>query len=71
MKGKCIFTSNEINQLRKLIELRIKAPSNEQKKYRDGMRSIGFYGGDDWGIRDLQIRDLENLIETNKIKIID
>ena len=33
------------------------------------MRSIGFYGGDDWGIFDCQESDLDRLIDSGLIKV--
>ncbi|MDR1699272.1 MAG: hypothetical protein LBR75_05575 [Prevotellaceae bacterium] len=54
-----------------MIILRNQTESSEQKAIRDKMRAIGFYGGDDWGIYDLQVRDLENLIESGRIKVLE
>lgn len=70
MKGKDTFTAAEIADLRELIRLRVKAHTkSEQKRIRDKMRKIGFYGGDDWGIRDYQETDLDRLISCGQIKI--
>jgi hypothetical protein len=71
MKGKDTYTSAEINKLKELINLRIRTPSSGQKSIRDKMRAIGFYGKDDWGITDLQIADLNSLITSNRIKVVD
>ena len=71
MKGKNIFTEKEIDELKRLITLRANSTSkSEQKKLRDKMRKIGFYGRDDWGINDCQIADLERLIYEGRIKVI-
>ncbi len=71
MKGKSVFTEAEINKLRELIKIRNRTNSSQQKAMRGKMRAIGFYGKDDWGIVDLQISDLEDLIKDRKIKIAD
>jgi uncharacterized protein YjhX (UPF0386 family) len=70
MKGKSVFTSKEIENLESLIKLRVAAPSSEQKKIRDKMREIGFYGRDDWGIHDCKIEDLRKLITTKMITVV-
>ncbi len=73
MKGKDVFTKNEIDRLKSLIAER-NAPSTSrsgQKRIRDEMRKIGFYGGDDFGIYNLQLVDFENLIMSGRIKISD
>lgn len=71
MKGKREFTAEEIAKLQELIKERQKASSNKQKSIRDRMRKIGFYGRDDWGIHDCQLPDLEELIKSGRIKIVD
>lgn len=71
MKGKNIFTKEEAQKLRELISLRVKTgPKEEQKKIRDKMRKISFYGSD-YGIRDCQLSDFEGLISCGAIKVID
>lgn len=71
MKGKDTFTKFEIEQLRSLIQRRISAEKYDQKKIRDRMRNIGFYGKENFGITNLQPDDFEQLIATGKIKICD
>ena len=71
MKGKDRFTSAEIVELRELITERQNAPRNNQKQLRNRMRKIGFFGRDDWGIIDCNLDDLDKLIDTGRIKIID
>ena len=71
MKGKNVFTVEEIEALKKLISLRVKVDDKAtQKKIRDVMRRIGFYGGDDFGVYDCQIYDLERLIRNGEITVI-
>ncbi len=71
MKGKNTFTQKEIDELERLITLRVNSTSkSEQKKLRDKMRKIGFYGGDDFGINDCKVADLERLISIGRIKVI-
>lgn len=69
MKGKNTFTQTEINQLEKLIQLRVNADPSEQKTIRNQMRKIGFYGRDDFGILDLKLCDLKQLRQLGRIKV--
>lgn len=69
MKGKDTFTQKEIAELKRLINLRIKALGNEQINIRNKMREIGFYGRDDWHIYNLQPYHLDNLIKDGLIKV--
>lgn len=74
MKGKSIFTKAEINRLFELIKQRRNASGNKQKgsSIRNKMRKeIGFYGQDDWGIRDCKESDLQRLIDNKQIIVID
>ena len=70
MKGKNQFTQAEIDHLRVLIRLRVKADKTNQKRIRDQMRKIGFYGRDDFGITDLQESDLDRMIRDKRITVI-
>ncbi len=70
MEGKNTFTISEIKQLEELIILRNKVDASKQKSVREKMRKIGFYGKDDWGLNDLQIKDLNGLIKSGRIKVI-
>ena len=70
MKGKNQFTKEEIEELKELIALREKSGRLEQKRIRDKMRRIGFYGRDDYGINDCTVSKLENLINCGLIKMI-
>ena len=69
MKGKNTFTAKEIDNLKQLIRLRVNADRDDQKRIRNVMRRIGFYGSD-FGIFDCQVSDLEGLIRSGVIKVI-
>lgn len=69
LKGKNIFTQDEISELKRLIKERIKADRSRQKVVRAKMRRIGFYGSHDFGIIDLQPEDFERLIRSGRIKV--
>lgn len=71
MKGKNEFTKAEIAQLKSLIAERCKAESSKQKSIRAEMRKLGFYGGDDFGIKDLTIEKFEELIKKGDIVILE
>lgn len=71
MKGKDTFTVQEIELLKNLICQRVNADRSTQKKIRNKMRKIGFFGGDDYGIKDCQVSHLENLIESGMIKVVE
>ena len=70
MKGKNTFTVSEINELKRLIALLVKADRSTQKSIRAKMRRMGFYGWDDYGIKDCQPEDLDKLIKNGEIKVI-
>ena len=70
MQGKNQFTQAEIDRLRELIRQRVKADRSKQPGIRRKMRSIGFYGRDDFGITDLQESDLDRLIRDKRITVI-
>lgn len=46
MKGKNEFSRKEADEICALIEKKLKASENEQKKIRDNIRSLGFYSTD-------------------------
>lgn len=71
MKGKNQFNTVELKEIRDLIRRRVTAPSNEQKSIRRKMRLLGFYGHDDFGIKNCQESDLERLISEKRIIITD
>lgn len=70
MKGRCVYTFLEIERLKMLIIQRNKADRDKQKSIRRQMRELGFFGGDDFGIRDCKLEDLDRLIRSGKIKVI-
>ena len=71
MKGKNAFTEQEIEELRELIRKRVKADSSMQKRIRDKMRAIGFYGRDDFGIVDMTVEKFDKLIADERIIVKD
>lgn len=72
LKGKDKFTQEEIKELERLIRLRCNAQSKgEQKKLRDAMRAIKFYGRDDWGISNMTIEKFHNLLRDKLITCTD
>lgn len=70
MKGKNVFSKQEAEQIERLISQRCSAESSQQKKIRDKMRAIGFYGSD-YRISDMTIPKFHQLIESKQIEIID
>lgn len=64
------FTKEEIEQLEKLIRLRVTSDRNSQKRIRANMRDIGFYGSN-YGITDMTIDKFHILIEQGRIKVVN
>lgn len=71
MKGKDTFSQEDFDELIALIRERSNVPSRQQKKLRDRMRNMGFYGRDDWGITDCKVEDILQLVKTGHIRILD
>lgn len=71
MKGTNVFTKSEINELRELIRQRVKADRSTQKSIRNKMRSIGFYGRDDFDIVDMTVEKFDKLIADERIIVKD
>jgi hypothetical protein len=46
MKGKATFTRSEADEICRLIEEKVKADTNGQKRIRDRIRKLGFYASD-------------------------
>lgn len=69
MKGKNIYTQQEIEQLRDLIREKNRASADERKRIRQKMRKMGFWGSKDWGIIDCSETDLDELIKSGRIKV--
>lgn len=70
MKGKRVFTANEVDNIRRLINQKVRASKNEQKRIRDEIRSIGFYFSDFSNKKGYTVDDFEMLIKTNEIEIV-
>lgn len=70
MKGRDRFTTSEISLIRDLIAEKSVASRGRQRYIRSKLRKIGFYGQDDWGIRDCGLDDFEALIRMGKIGVI-
>ena len=70
MKGKNVFSQSEYDELERLVIRRVNAPSSQQKRIRDQMRALGFYGRDDFGITDLRIEDLRRLRKSGRVVVI-
>lgn len=51
MKGKTTFTKAEAEEIKRLINAKLRADSTEQKRIRDKIRKLGFYASD-FGFRD-------------------
>ncbi len=51
MKGKTIFTKAEAEEVKRLINAKLRADSTEQKRIRNKIRKLGFYASD-FGFRD-------------------
>lgn len=62
MKGKTHFTEKEIKEISQLIEEKLAAPSHKQKAIRDKIRELGFYGGDDFGLKNYTVADFLSVI---------
>lgn len=70
MKGKTEFTEFEANQIRKLINQKLMASTNEQKSIRNKIRSFKFYFSDFSSKKGYTVQDFENLIKSGEIKIV-
>lgn len=70
MKGKKVFTVFEADQIRKLINQKVMASTNEQKGIRNKIRNLGFYYSDFSNSRKgYTVQDFDNLIATGEITI--
>ncbi len=70
MKGKTEFTEFEANQIRKLINQKLMASTNEQKSIRNKIRSFKFYFSDFSSKKGYTVQDFDNLIKTGEIRIV-
>lgn len=70
MKGKNVFTSTEIESIKKLIIEKLKATPTKQKGIRDKIRKIGFYYTDfDASKGNYDVNFIEELLQSGKIRI--
>lgn len=70
MKGQNTFTTSQIEALKRLINRKIVASKDEQKRIRDKIRDIyKFYFSDFSSKKGYTVSDLEELIRLGKIKI--
>lgn len=71
MKGKSVFTKQEIAELRLLIrQLERCNDANRKKRIRAKMRDLKFYCRDDWNITGMNESHFDALINAGKIKVI-
>lgn len=72
MKGKNIFTSKEAEQIKILINQKVKATKSHQKIIRDKIRAKGFYFSDfSNDKKGYTIEDFDNLVRTKAIAITE
>jgi len=72
MKGKRIFTSSEIEAIKRLINRKVVASKEEQKKIRDEIRDVyRFYYSDFSSKKGYTVDDLQALIDSGEITVID
>lgn len=72
MKGKKIFTSKEAEQIRILINQKVKANKNEQKIIRDKIRTIGFFFSDFSNKKKgYTVEDFDILVRTKAVEITE
>lgn len=70
MKGKALFTREEISAIKVMLHERGRADRNQQKAIRHKMRRLGFYISD-FGGPGLTSGDLDDLIKMGRIKVTD
>jgi hypothetical protein len=46
MKGRSAFTATEAHEIRRLLHQKCQAPRDEQRRFRDRLRDLGFYISD-------------------------
>jgi hypothetical protein len=72
MKGKRIFTYAEIEAIKRLINRKVVASKEEQKRIRDEIRDVyGFYYSDFSSKKGYTVDDLQSLIDSGEITVID
>ena len=69
MKGKNIFTTSQIDEIKKLIAEKVRATEDKQKGIRAKIRKLGFYYSDFSTKKDgYTVADFESLISSGQIK---
>ena len=72
MKGSCSFTRREADQIKIILNKKCKAPSEEQKSFRDDLRAIGFYISDFTDSKKgFTSADFDLLVERQQVSIAD
>ena len=70
MKGKNIFTTSEVDKIKKLIAEKGEATPSKQKGIRNKIRELGFYYSDFSSQKDgYTVEDFNGLIRSGKIKV--
>jgi hypothetical protein len=72
MKGKRIFTAAEIDAIKRLINKKVIATKEQQQRIRDEIRDdYGFYYSEFSSKKGYTISDLQVLIDTKKIIVVE
>ena len=72
MKGKRVFTSAEIEAIKRLINRKVVASKEEQKRIRDEIRDVyGFYFSDFSSKKGYTVQDFQALIDSGEIIVSD
>jgi len=72
MKGRRTFTKEEAEKIRILLDQKCKAPSDEQKGFRDELRKMGFYISDFTDSKEgFTSADFNSLIECGQVIIVN
>ena len=70
MKGKNIFTTFEVDKIKKLIAEKVEATHSKQKGIKNKIREVGFYYSDFSSQKDgYTVEDFNALIRSGKIKV--
>lgn len=71
MKGQNTFTTSQIDQIKKLIEDKVRATPDKQKGIRGKIRELGFHYSDFSSKKDgYTVADFEALIRSGQIKVV-
>jgi hypoxanthine-DNA glycosylase len=70
MSRKNTFTATEIDEIKRLINKKVVASKDEQKRIRDRIRDIGFYFSDYSSKKGYTVADLDELIRNGAIKVV-